>query len=109
MILSNLKNLSFRSITYISLILFLLISVKVGATHLIIPMDEVQKNHLKSYGIAFYALESKLEVNWLLNYRGGSFALKLNDDILKECKVRFIGTSNINRVVNYCFVKFKNI
>ena len=88
MILSNLKNLSFRSIAYISLILFLLISVKVGATHLIIPMDEVQKNHLKSYGIAFYALESKLEVNWLLNYRGGSFALKLNDDILKECKVR---------------------
>ncbi|MAS51955.1 MAG: asparagine synthetase B [Flavobacteriales bacterium] len=88
MILSNLKNLSFRSIAYISLILFVLISVKVGATHLIIPMDEVQKNHLKSYGIAFYALESKLEVNWLLNYRGGSFALKLNDDILKECKVR---------------------
>ncbi|MBK21752.1 MAG: asparagine synthetase B [Flavobacteriales bacterium] len=66
----------------------LLLSIKVNATHLIIPMDEVQKNHLKSYGIAFYALESKLEVDWLLNYRGGSFALKLNDKILKECKVR---------------------
>ena len=66
----------------------LLLSIKVNATHLIIPMDDVQKNHLKSYGIAFYALESKLEVDWLLNYRGGSFALKLNDDILKECKVR---------------------
>ncbi len=65
----------------------LLLSIKVNATHLIIPMDDVQKNHLKSYGIAFYALESKLEVDWLLNYRGGSFALKLNDDILKECKV----------------------
>lgn len=88
MILSNLKNLSFKSTAYISLILFVFISVKVSATHLIIPMDEVQKNHLKSYGIAFYALESKLEVDWLLNYRGGSFALKLNDDILKECKVR---------------------
>lgn len=88
MILSNLKNLSFKNTAYISLILFVFISVKVSATHLIIPMDEVQKNHLKSYGIAFYALESKLEVDWLLNYRGGSFALKLNDDILKECKVR---------------------
>ena len=52
------------------------------------PLEEGLKNHLKSYGIAFYALESKLEVDWLLNYRGGSFALKLNDDILKECKVR---------------------
>ncbi|MAW65004.1 MAG: asparagine synthetase B [Flavobacteriales bacterium] len=62
--------------------------LKVRATHLIIPMDEVQKNHLKSYGIAFYALEKKIEVDWLLNYRGGSFALKLNDNILKECKVR---------------------
>ena len=51
-------------------------------------MDNVQKNHLKSYGIAFFALEKQLEVDWLLNYRGGSFALKLNDNILKECKVR---------------------
>ncbi len=61
---------------------------KLKATHLIIPMDEVQKNHLKSYGIAFYALEKQFEVDWLLNYRGGSFALKLNNNILKECKIR---------------------
>ena len=53
-----------------------------------IPMDDVQKNHLKSYGIAFYALEKKIEVDWLLNYRGGSFAIALNEDLLKECKVR---------------------
>jgi len=88
MILSQLKDLYFKSIAYIPIILLLLFSIKASATHLIIPMDEVQKNHLKSYGIAFYALESKLEVDWLLNYRGGSFALKLIDKILKECKVR---------------------
>ncbi len=88
MIVQNIKNLSFKIVACVSLIIFLSISLKISATHLIIPMDKIQKNHLKSYGIAFYALQSKLEVNWLLNYRGGSFALKLNDDILKECKVR---------------------
>lgn len=51
-------------------------------------MDDTQKNHLKAYGIAFHALSKQQEVDWLLNYRGGSFALTLNDDILKECKIR---------------------
>lgn len=69
-------------------ILLILLVLSTKATHLMIPMDDVQKNHLKSYGIAFYALEKKLEVDWLLNYRGGSFALSLDEDILKECKVR---------------------
>lgn len=87
------ENLNIRYLTskWLLFILFILVCsfhLKVRATHLIIPMDEVQKNHLKSYGIAFYALDKKIEVDWLLNYRGGSFALKLNDNILKECKVR---------------------
>lgn len=51
-------------------------------------MDDTQKNHLKAYGIAFHALSKQQEVDWLLNYRGGSFSLVLNDEILKECKVR---------------------
>jgi hypothetical protein len=32
-----------------------------------------QKNHLKAYGIAFWVLENNVEIEWLLNYRGGSF------------------------------------
>ena len=72
------------------LIIFIILiaSLSSKATYLMIPMDDVQKNHLKSYGIAFYTLEKELEVDWLLNYRGGSFALQLNQDVLKECKVR---------------------
>ncbi len=84
----NTRYLTSKWLLFILFILVCSFHLKVRATHLIIPMDEVQKNHLKSYGIAFYALEKKLEVDWLLNYRGGSFALKLNDNILKECKVR---------------------
>lgn len=36
-------------------------------------MDESQSNHLKAYGIAYYLLENELVIDWLLNYRGGSF------------------------------------
>ena len=66
------------------ILLFVLLTLTSKATYLFIPMDDSQKNHLKAYGISFYALEKTLEVDWLLNYRGGSFALKLNDDVLKE-------------------------
>ena len=69
-------------------LLFILSNFISQATYLFIPMDDSQKNHLKAYGISFYALEKTLEVDWLLNYRGGSFALKLSDDVLKECKIR---------------------
>ena len=40
---------------------------------LLIPMDEAQSDHLKAYGVAFQVLSEGVEVDWLLNYRGGSF------------------------------------
>jgi hypothetical protein len=51
-------------------------------------MDETQKDHLKSYGIAFWTLKNGEEVDWLLNYRGGSFMMGYNADIEKECRIR---------------------
>ncbi|GAA4330643.1 hypothetical protein GCM10023149_35990 [Mucilaginibacter gynuensis] len=51
-------------------------------------MDEEQKDHLKSYGIAFLSLQYGQEVDWLLNYRGGSFMLKYDKKIEDECKIR---------------------
>jgi len=39
-------------------------------------MDENQSNHLKAYGFVFNVLKkSDQEVQWLLNYKGGSFML----------------------------------
>ncbi len=56
---------------------------------ILIPMDESQKNHLKSYGIAFWLLDKqKSEVTWLLNYRGGSFMAPYNATLETECKTR---------------------
>jgi len=55
---------------------------------MLIPMDEDQKNHLKAYGIAFWLLEKNQEVEWLLNYRGGSFMLTHSVEAETECKLR---------------------
>ena len=51
-------------------------------------MDENQKNHLKAYGIAYWVLNNDVEVFWLLNYQGGSFAFKNNVKIQEECVTR---------------------
>jgi len=53
-------------------------------------MDDSQKDHLKSYGIAFWALQGNLEIHWLLNYRGGSFLIPSSKAITKECDIRGI-------------------
>ena len=55
---------------------------------ILIPMDLTQKDHLKSYGIAYWALEREIEVSWLLNYKGGSFMVKYYEQIEKICKLR---------------------
>jgi len=51
-------------------------------------MDQGQKNHLKAYGIAYYTLQNEIKVDWLLNYRGGSFLIKYYTEIENECSIR---------------------
>ncbi len=58
------------------------------ASTLLIPMDEGQKDHLKAYGIAFWLLKHDETVDWLLNYRGGSFAFKSSPQAQHELAVR---------------------
>ena len=59
-----------------------------NAGMLLIPMDEAQQNHIKSYGIAYWVLEQKLPIEWLLNYRGGSFLMDNIPSIQKKCTER---------------------
>ena len=73
---------------FIFLNISFLLTWNIYASYLIIPMDKKQKNHLKSYGIAYWTLEQDIDVNWLLNYRGGSFLIKYNNIIEKECLIR---------------------
>jgi len=66
------------------------------AAYVLIPMDDVQSNHLKAYGIAYWSLEKETEVDWLLNYRGGSFAIKASPVIEKECLIRGVKYETIS-------------
>jgi len=49
---------------------------------------EGQKNHLKAYGITYWALNKDYKASWLLNYRGGSFLLPDSPELRKECQIR---------------------
>jgi hypothetical protein len=75
-------------------VFFIVAFLNVKASFLLIPMDETQKNHLKAYGIAYYALENNLDVKWLLNYKGGSFLFGNTTTLEKECAIRGV-TSQI--------------
>ena len=62
--------------------------VPASATKLLIPMDGSQRNHLKAYGIAYWTLGRDATVEWLLNYRGGSFLIDHYTEVEQECSIR---------------------
>jgi hypothetical protein len=69
----------------------LLAAISIGpacGAKLLIPMDKAQANHLKAYGIVYWVLQQGATVDWLLNYRGGSFLLDRLPAVEQECTVR---------------------
>ncbi len=79
-----------RPLNHIILLLALLISSSPMArsAFLLIPMDKSQTNHLKAYGIAYWSIERGAPLEWLLNYRGGSFLVGFDQIIEQECLLR---------------------
>ena len=59
-----------------------------AAQSLLVPMDRTQQNHLRAYGLTYWALESGHKGEWLLNYRGGSFVLPDAADVRREAALR---------------------
>lgn len=51
-------------------------------------MDETQANHLKAYGIAYWVLNQDESIDWMLNYKGGSFLLPARTGIENELIIR---------------------
>lgn len=79
------KNILFKLLA----LSFLMMTIpSIRATAILIPMDMDQKNHLKAYGITYYAVKEGVDASWLLNYRGGSFMFSYADKIEDECIVR---------------------
>ena len=56
-------------------LLFSIVSFTALANKILVPMDETQANHMKAYGIAYWVLNQDESIDWMLNYRGGSFLL----------------------------------
>ncbi|MDX1350395.1 MAG: asparagine synthetase B [Putridiphycobacter sp.] len=61
-----------------------------SASAILVPMDISQKNHLKAYGVSFWALENKVVMEWLLNYQGGSFLFPYNKLIEEQLIIKGI-------------------
>ena len=70
------------------LLFFVLILATAKASSVLIPMDQSQTNHLKAYGIAYWMLNNKLTIEWLLNYRGGAFLCPHDVKIEEELIIR---------------------
>lgn len=67
----------------------ILFSIPSFGAKILIPMNETeQENHLKAYGIAYDVLVKQYKVNWLLNYKGGSFVFDQVQEFENECKIR---------------------
>lgn len=69
------------------------------ADGLLIPMDETQANHLKAYGVTYWALQAPrvYKSEWLLNYRGGSFLiLEGVAEVQRQAALQSVGTQAVS-------------
>ncbi len=87
----------------IVLIVTTLFAFSAKSTQLLIPMDDTQSDHLKAYGIAFWALENNVTIEWLLNYRGGSFLVPhlrtIEEELLlRNVKYEVLADGQVNQI-----------
>ncbi|MDA8714436.1 asparagine synthetase B [Flavobacteriales bacterium] len=79
-----------------TIVLLILISNFAFGIKILIPMSEGhQANHIKAYGIAYWVLQNDIEVEWLLNYRGGSFLMDHYQTIEEELIIRGVSFEKI--------------
>ena len=71
-------------------------SCNLSAQRILIPMDHTQSDHLKAYGITYWVLKQQVTVEWLLNYRGGSFLMDNYPGIIKELRLRGVRFEEIS-------------
>ena len=62
---------------------------------ILIYMDLKQTDHLKAYGVAYWMLQHGSQVEWLLNYRGGSFLMDENPALERELRIRGVSYSRL--------------
>ena len=78
------------------LFLLLLTAAPVSAQDILIPMDDAQADHLKAYGVAYWNLRRGIDVDWLLNYRGGAFLTAMDDVLVQELRIRGVSFEQLS-------------
>jgi len=77
--------------------------------YVLIPMDLKQNDHLKAYGIAYWILTQEVNVEWLLNYRGGSFLFTDTELFRNECRLRGVNFEALSgAMVNQVYAEIES-
>ena len=111
---SETRNSSLTHFTLLALIFILTTSSTCTAANgggsanvgkILIPMDISQTDHLKAYGIAYWALQQGHPVEWLLNYRGGSFLMDNHETIAREARIRAVSFQAISAGASHAHLR----
>jgi len=82
------------------------------AERILIPMDVRQTNHLQAYGVAYWMLQQGANVEWLLNYSGGSFLCPPSAELADTCVMRgvvFVRISEAEASTIYTRIEQENM
>ncbi|MDI6402619.1 asparagine synthetase B [Balneolaceae bacterium ANBcel3] len=96
--MKNSSSFSFFRISLTLILLLILFSSSTASTggHILIPMDDGQRNHLKAYGLIYQHLLDGYQGKWLLNYRGGSFMAPYHENLVRNSRVRGVSIETIS-------------
>ncbi len=67
-----------------------------ASARILVPMDGTQADHLRAYGLVYWALARGMHGEWLLNYRGGSFLLPDGGGARDEALVRGVTLETVD-------------
>lgn len=73
-----------------------LASFSQAGQRILIPMDGLQSDHLRAYGVVYRAIETQSAAMWLLNYRGGSFLLDATQDLLQDASIQNVSLESLS-------------
>jgi len=76
-----------------SLAAIIISASQLSAANILIPMDLTQADHLRAYGVVYRCLQNDIKVEWLLNYRGGSFLTSESQATAELCKISGVSYS----------------
>ena len=89
-----------RGLIVITVVAFVVLAILIPAVAtaqmVLVPMDLTQTSHLKAYGHAYRALEKGYNVQWLLNYRGGSFLMPAAEELILDARLKDVSFETIS-------------